>query len=487
MSPHGRNELELLAGYRFDGRNEAEIRGDWIEPLLRLLGYGLGTRHEVLRERSLALQPPVRMVASSRLEIDFVPTVFGHRLWIIEAKRPQHADLFSDEHLGQAWSYATDPRISVPLMVLCDGTRLGVFDLTKVEWHNPVYDRPTAQLPESFSDLAGWISAPRVAERVRTTQLSHLRTALEAQVDLTAVDRTLGDVDAMVKAVRPIVQERREQIRREARDRVQERGAAAQDAVGIWGLAQALNGPLFSTLRDIDHAVELVRRQPSILRAREFGYFEEATIPRGQQHPRMWFWLRVVRLGCAVQTVDDEGLLDVCRETARQEARSHATAFSDDHLNAAAYRLQRLLGPLGWRMAANSRERLDASAKHLIESLEAEEWLRLDGEFGITVEASYARMALLAPRMIMAQVDPWETETISAVADSVEQLLERLPKPAGLDQLQPAGDPWQDSWLSGDPLRDVSAATLERLARGERGSTAAAFAAELHADLYGDD
>jgi hypothetical protein len=101
-------DLQMLASYDFSDRNEADIRAEWIETLLRLLGYGLGTRHRVLRERPLQLRPPVRMVGSSRMEPDFIPTVFGRRLWIIEAKRPT-VDLFGDEAFG-------------PGLVLCHGS-----------------------------------------------------------------------------------------------------------------------------------------------------------------------------------------------------------------------------------------------------------------------------------------------------------------------------------------------------------------------------
>ncbi len=480
-----RSDLEFLSAYCFEGRNEAEIRGDWIEPLLRLLGYGLGTRHDVLRERSLPLQPPLRMIGSSRLEIDFVPTVFGQRLWIIEAKRPHNSDsLFSKENLGQAWSYATDPRIAVPLMVLCDGTRLGIFDVTLPEWDTPVFDRPKSDLPECFEELFKWLGAPRVAERVRERQIMHLRTALETQVDINALDSTLAEVKAIVDDLRPVVHKRRKEIRQEARERAQTRGAAAVDAAGIWGRAQHLNGPLFSTVADIDHCVELVRRQPPILRVREFGYFEKATTPKGQQYPRMWFWLRVVRLGCAVLLAEDEGCGDHCRQIAARAAMDHATSFADDPLNAAAHRLQRLLGPLGWRIAANTKPSLDASAKHLVESLEAEEWLRLDGEFGVTTADAYKRMALLVPRAILARIDPWDIGTIMQTADAVEQLLESLPKPPGLDRFQPAGDPWQESWLRTDPLQEASAATLQRLAKRANAPT---LAAELHAEHYREE
>jgi len=478
-------EIQLLADYSFDGKNEAEIRGDWIEPLLRQLGYGLGTRHDVLRERSLALNPPARMVGSSRIEIDFVPTVFGHRMWIIEAKRPQTGDsLFSDQHLGQAWSYATDPRVAVPLIVLCDGTRIGIFDLAIPEWNVPVFDRPKAELPHHFDELFGWLGAPRVAERIRQLQMIHLRTALMAQVDLSALDRTIQEVTTMANEARPVVLKRREEIREQAREESQTRGQAAVDAAGIWGLTGHLNGPLFTTMADIDRAVELVERQAPQNRVREFDQFERASTPRGQDHPRMWFWLRVVRMGCAIELVDDESCGEHCRAAAMQAAIDHANTFTEDPLSAAAYRLQRMLGPLGWRLSANMMPGIEASAKTLLESLEVEEWLRLDGQFGATAKDQYVRAALLSPRAIQARVEPWDVETLTAFAYSVEKLLDLLPKPADMEHLQPAGDPWQESWLTGDPLRDVTAATLHALGARENRPATVALARELHAEYY---
>jgi hypothetical protein len=484
-----RSDLEHLATYCFEGRNEAEIRGDWIEPLLRLLGYGLGTRHEIRRERNLALRPPARMIGSSRIEIDFVPTVFGQRLWIIEAKRPQDGDeLFSDEHLGQAWSYATDPRIAVPLMVLCDGRRLGVFDVTRPEWDRPVFDKPKAELPAWFAEVFAWLGARRVAERVRQRQLAHLRTALEAQVDLDALDRTLTEVKTIVDETRPVVRERREEIRREARERAQARGTAARDAAGLWGHAQHLNMRwLYSTAADVDQAVSLVRRCPPMLRIREFEYFEKATTPKGVRHTRMWFWVRVARLGCAVLLVDDEGCREHCRDAALQAARAHATGFANDELGAAAYRLQRLLGPLSWRIAAHSKTTLDAAARRLLGSLEAEEWLRLDGEIGVTSEAAYKRTAFLTASAILARISPWDVATVTQAANTVEHLLARLPKLTALDDLQPAGNPWLESWLHSDPLRDASARTLQSLAARIEEPVAAALAAELYAEHYCED
>jgi hypothetical protein len=341
-----RSDLAHLAEYEFEGRNEAEIRGDWIDPFLRLLGYGLGTRHRILRESHLRLDPPVRMLGSTRYEIDYVPTVFGRRLWIIEAKKPKE-ELFADSHLGQAWSYATDPRVAVPLIVLCDGTRLGVFDITVELWTTPVLDIKKEDLPTAFDEVFELLGAPRVAERVRLRQLDNLRAALEAQVDLSALDRTVEAVRSMVDEVRPLIVERRQQIRDEARQRAQSKGRAAINAAGMWGHAQHVNEPMGPSWSEILRAVEIVRESDEVLRIREFDDIERATTPKGETHSRMWFSLRALRLGCAVLLSDQVGCSEHCERAAREAADAHATAFAGNEMLQATYRLQRAAGRLG--------------------------------------------------------------------------------------------------------------------------------------------
>lgn len=471
--------LADLASYDFTDRNEAEVRGDWIDPLLRLLGYGLGTRNDILRERQYTLSPPIRMLGSTRLKVDYIPTVRRERLWIMEAKKPQEGDdLFGEEHLGQAWSYATDPRVDVSVMALCDGERFGIFDLTSSQWESPIID-------ESKSDIASWLDelfeqlgAPRIAERVRRRQLRHLKTALTAQVDLRPLDATLKDVEAMVRELRPTIQKRRDEIRDEVRAEQEAKGEAAVDKAGMWGFVGHANGPMYVNLRDIDRAIHLVERQAPQIRKREFDDFEKAATPKGQTHARMWFWLRIARMGCAVGLCEDEKFGDYFRSVAHEAAAENATALAHDPLLAAEYRLQRALGPLGWRIAANAKPAIDKAAKALEDRLEAEEWLRLDGQLGVTGYAEYKRVALLHPRAWFFGLKPWDVATLTRVGDEAHELLAKLPKPAGFEQLTPAGDPWQESWLTGDPLRSNSAAVLGVLASRDKGAPSE-LAAEL--------
>lgn len=478
------SELRLLASYSFESRNEEDIRAEWIEPLLRLLGYGLGTRHRVIRELPLRLQPPTRMVASTRIDVDYIPTVFNRRLWIMEAKRPTD-DLFSDAHLGQAWSYATDPRIDVPTMVLCDGQRFGIFDLTAVSWDEPRLDVRNPELPERFEEIVEIIGAAHIAETQRVRQLRHLRRALEAQLDLRALDRTLEDVRIMVEEVRPTVQERRNEIESEARRETATKGQAAIDAVGIWGHAQHFNGPPGAFgWGDIDHAVQLIRSTAPIVRAREFDQFEAATTPRGQSDTRMWFPLRVMRLAVAIQLIDDEACGERCRETAVQAAAHHASGFASDPLLAAAYRLQRALGPLGYRIAAGLGSVFDKQAQQLLETLEMEEWLRTNGMIGVTSDAAYDRVARLAPLAVVANLHPWTPESVSEHTVAAERLVHVLPTPSQYDHLQQAHDPWLNSWIDGDPVRHLTTAVLKELAARKEPASQSAFAESLLHDFF---
>lgn len=100
---------------------------------------------------------------------------------------------------------------------------------------------------------------------------------------------------------------------------------------------------------------------------------------------------------CAALLIEDSGCGDYCRQVALDAAHSHATGFAEDPLLAEVYRLQKTLGPLGWRLAAASKSLLDEQAAQLEARLEVEEWLRLDGEIGITATDNYLRAARLWP------------------------------------------------------------------------------------------
>jgi hypothetical protein len=234
--------LTALAQFDLSGHDEQSIREQWIYPLLGALGLRVGTMNRVDIPVKLELRPPMRALGHARFEIDYRPTVLGVGLWIIEAKRPD-SDVSDDRHLGQAWTYATDPRIDVPLIVLANGTRLRVHDLTAVDWDLPVVDIAQSELAVRFTELEAVLGARRVADFVRRRQLRPLRTALSAQVDESALEQTLADVRAIVDETRALVIQNRDRIYYATRDEIKAKRAANAKAIGVWGIAFAANSP----------------------------------------------------------------------------------------------------------------------------------------------------------------------------------------------------------------------------------------------------
>ncbi|CUR59667.1 hypothetical protein NOCA1190026 [metagenome] len=470
--------MERLAQYSFDGRSEADVRGDWIEPLLRLLGYGLGTRHPVNREHSYELREPTRMLGSTRIRVDFEPTLFERRLWILEAKKPSSDDLFSTAHLGQAWSYATHPEVDVPLMALCDGTRIGVFDVTRVQWETPVLDMLQADLSARFGELQAVIGARQVAESIRSRQLRHLRGALESQLDLAALDRTLTDVRQIVEAARSVVVARREQVRSEARAAADKAAEAALLAAGSGGEAQRLNVPLGLSSLDMQRLADSVRRKPAHARIAEFDRIDEAV---GE---RAWFNVRVARMAAAVLLTQEEGCEEYCRRVATESFDEITSGFASDPLRAAAYQLQRRLGPLGWRVASLAEEDVERATATVAERVDLEEWLRLDGKLGLTASEHYFRVAQFAPVRFLNRISPWTLSTVTGLIATLDSALadltpRSLPQRPVTNGWHPAGDPWLEAWLTGDPAVDLATNALKTIASLEADKRVVAVSLDL--------
>jgi hypothetical protein len=113
-----------------------------------------------------------------------------------------------------------------------------------------------------------------------------------------------------------------------------------------------------------------------------------------------------------------------------------------------------------------------------------EEWLRLNGMIGVTSDDAYLWVARLAPRAVVANLNPWTVEAITEHAVAAEKLVRALPTPSGYDHLQPAPGPWLNSWIDRDPVRELTTLVPKHIAsRGEPASHRE-FAASLAHDFF---
>ena len=446
-------DLQTLARYRFEGKSEQAVREEWIAPLLVHLGYAGETLNTVLYNESFGLAKPFRRIGRKRIEVDYRPTVLGHGLWIIEAKA--HGSEDWDDAISQAWFYATHPEIDVPFMVICDGSRIAVYDTHKPDWDEPVVDIPTPQLADRFQELAAVIGAAHVTRAVRERRLRHLGDAMRAELHPARLNEYVQEVQRLARDAMKDVRDNEIAIIRDQLKKEDEGRRELVRAAGLFTVGVFMNQPFALSLESARLGVEYLRGLEPAKRTPELGRLMDAAVhrggPNGSEHPRPFWMLRITTLEIYLSLLDDDGCGPSALELAKQAIRDHLLDFADDPISRAAHRLERvlpvfvlrsLLTPQGLDLATVARDVQQNWGD------EARLRARLDKD-RLLVDLT-TRMSLAAWNSIR-----WDEKSLNSVAQALELLIPSLDYrqdgPRG-----PAGDPFLDSVLRIDDLVSIT-------------------------------
>jgi len=114
--------------------NEADVRAEIIEPILKELGF---TYQNILRNR--ALNSPFLRTGSTKRPVNLIPDyvlkVENGFAWVLDAKAPDQK-IVNDDNVEQVYSYATHPEIRSTYFALCNGLEFACFRTT--ETNKPV-------------------------------------------------------------------------------------------------------------------------------------------------------------------------------------------------------------------------------------------------------------------------------------------------------------------------------------------------------------
>jgi hypothetical protein len=125
----------------FDRFNEADVRGEFVDPLLRELGYRAGTENNIARESSLRYgksflgrKKPDDPDLVGRA--DYILEVGSVARWVIETK-PPHSRITLDD-LEQAHSYALHPNVSAAAFAVTNGRQFGLYSTNYWDYAKPI-------------------------------------------------------------------------------------------------------------------------------------------------------------------------------------------------------------------------------------------------------------------------------------------------------------------------------------------------------------
>jgi hypothetical protein len=203
LAPLNADSLTALArieGLNIADFNEAEVRANIIDPMVRILGYEKGTDFSVDLERHLK-------VLEKNLKPDYKFNLWQADFWLIEAKTPRHGEAnFGYKDLSQALEYAAHPQINAALVVLCDGIKIEVFD-REVDLTAPILHIDREYLRRDFDRLRHLLEPWQVWFFQKRRIVRSLDKVFDREFNMQRVEEFRSLIDARLNGKRQVILE----------------------------------------------------------------------------------------------------------------------------------------------------------------------------------------------------------------------------------------------------------------------------------------
>lgn len=190
------SELNRIQALDVHGYSEADVRGEIIDPILRIIGYRKGQYSSVDREKHISFR------GKTSRYIDYTFTLWSKNFWLIEAKKPLPATPeFGYKELRQAVEYAAHPEIEAALVVLCDGLKIEVFD-REVSVSDSILRVDLKNLVGAIDDLRRLLDPIQVWYYYRRRVIRALDRAFEHEINLNRLNEFKDIVDRHLDGMR---------------------------------------------------------------------------------------------------------------------------------------------------------------------------------------------------------------------------------------------------------------------------------------------
>lgn len=155
----------LFSPKNFDSWSEADVREEFLAPLLANLGYEKGTPNDIFRELSLShprtafgtrkpTDPPLRGAPDYICEVGF-PS--GRKVkWVLEAKNP--SEPLDAKAIEQAFTYANHQEVCAVYFGVSNGLLIRIFQTSSGTTSPPVFEATYSELGEKMTALENLLS-----------------------------------------------------------------------------------------------------------------------------------------------------------------------------------------------------------------------------------------------------------------------------------------------------------------------------------------
>ncbi|GCF72646.1 hypothetical protein BC2926_01870 [Bacillus cereus] len=205
------SELERLSQLNFDGWSEADVREEFIVPLLIILGYRKGLNYSISREDSYKLNPLFLQIGRDRIKLDYICSVRKQKFWIVEAKpggkvKKGEPPIISEEDIAQAQFYSLHPDVDAKYFIVTNGWYIHLYERDKMnEDTTPILAFRNNELLDKFTLLDSYIGSTQILYNIKKKILKDIETTLSAEVHLDRLDEFIVETKLSVNKIRPNV------------------------------------------------------------------------------------------------------------------------------------------------------------------------------------------------------------------------------------------------------------------------------------------
>jgi hypothetical protein len=194
--------LDKLSKKDFTNFKEADVREEFLTPLLTLLGYEKNTDYEVEREEGFsfkgALIPFSEMylrIGKSKKKLDYICNVRKNNFWIMEAKSGSKKEI-DEKDIEQAYSYSLHPKVNCRYFLVSNGWQTNLYDRNKflleeeANIFEPILSIPHHEIAKKFHELNYKIGAPNVVFNVKEDcLLREIKKTMSAEVYVNRLEQ----------------------------------------------------------------------------------------------------------------------------------------------------------------------------------------------------------------------------------------------------------------------------------------------------------
>lgn len=201
--------LEKLASLPLHKHGEADVREEFLAPIVALLGYERGGDKDVLREDTHSLSQLFVMLGRHKYKLDYRFIIRKQGFWLLEAKPascadPKNPPEITAEDIGQAFAYALHPQIDAPYFAVSNGWWFCLYDRDSGK-QDPILKISQAELPKRFDELRRILGAEQIIFHLKRRLISRIEQVLSADITLERSDEFRREVENVANKVRPKV------------------------------------------------------------------------------------------------------------------------------------------------------------------------------------------------------------------------------------------------------------------------------------------